>query len=92
MRKLKEFKKTKIKMGLVTNIFNPSTGEPVNRSLWELKASLIYIESSYQQGLQKQNNNKYSITVFNDTYLLSIALKNAHYWLDLWQTRLIHLV
>lgn len=33
MRKLKEFKKTKIKMGLVTNIFNPSTGEPVNRSL-----------------------------------------------------------
>lgn len=45
-------------MGLVANIFNPSTGEPANRSLWELKASLIYIESSYQQGLQKATKTK----------------------------------
>lgn len=33
MRNLKEFKKTKIKMGVVANIFNPSTREPADRSV-----------------------------------------------------------
>lgn len=29
----KELKKTKIKTGVVANIFNPSNGEPANRSV-----------------------------------------------------------